>query len=266
MPRVAPILDAVAALSGTRESATALAHDIGYLLPTASDDTLGDLRNALLETGVQDDAVSAMLIIMAEMVDGFRTAMARANDEKKARQVLGEGIHRDIAEQLLRAPQSTSQLARKLRKDSSEISRALKRMREFDIVDPPSREVLDQRRAVHRLSLRGQRLAETSRDRPRKPQTTRFTEGTKDLDPHFAEGTETVQLAEGTQPMRRTDRRERHPPSAEGIEIGQFPEGALDPPNADDPSNEPWPVEDMAPRAPPRREHEPGRRKATKRD
>lgn len=197
MPRVAPILDAVAALSGTRESATVLAHDIGYTLPTASDGALGDLRNALIETGVKDDVVSAMLIIMAEMVDGFRTAMARVNDERKARQVLGEGIHRDIAERLARAPQSTSQLARELRKSNSEISRALKRMREFDIVDPASREGLDQRRAVHRLSLRGQRLAEASRDRPRKPQSIPFAEGTERYS-QFAEGTEAREFAGGT--------------------------------------------------------------------
>ena len=227
MARVAPILDAVAALSGTRESATALAHDIGYLLPTASDGALGELRNALIENGVKDDAVSAMLVIMAEMIDGFRTAMARVNDEKQARQVLGEGIHRDIAEQLLRAPQSTSELARELRKNNSEISRALKRMREFDIVDPASREVLDQRRAVHRLSLRGQRLAEASRDTLRKPGMRQFADATP---PHvtFAEGTESVHFAEGT-------------------EYGQFAEGSLESSDTADGSDDLQFVEDLAP-------------------
>lgn len=151
MSKVAEIIAAIPALLGDTAAAAGLAHDIGNALGSeVDDDDLRELRNALAMARPADPTVDAAVTVMAEVIDGLRSARRAP---RNAEVILRDGLHRRILVALEHGPSTTGELAEKLDQGETVVSRALERLRELDLVEPPRREQVDRRRVQHHLTL-----------------------------------------------------------------------------------------------------------------
>jgi hypothetical protein len=151
MSTMSTISDLLAALGpqlATERDAYGIAHDLGHALPSLDDAALRELRNALVQAEPADPRVGVVVATLVEIVDGYR--LGRRQTITIA---LPDGVNREVLCALERRASTTSELAQALSRDESQISRALARLRELDLLDPPQREAVDRRRIEHRLSL-----------------------------------------------------------------------------------------------------------------
>ena len=138
-----------------RDPSTALelAHDLGHALPEMDDEGLLAIRNALANLSPNSDVARASAAILVEVVDGFRLGRKRHDSI-----VIRKGLSRDVLECIERGCSTTSEIAKHLGCDDSQVSRVLDRLRAVDLVEPPQREPIDRRRATHQLTLRAKTM------------------------------------------------------------------------------------------------------------
>lgn len=132
----------------TERDAYGLAHDLGHALPSLDDASLRELRNELVQVAPEDPVVKAVAATLVELVDGYRLGRSQTVTLS-----LREGINRAVLSALEQRASTTSELAKLLSRDEPQISRAIARLRELDLIDPPRRDPADRRRIEHRLSL-----------------------------------------------------------------------------------------------------------------
>lgn len=135
-------------LSALRTSPADTAHDLGYALPGLDDGSLRELRNELATLDTDDPLLGAAAAVLVDVVDGFRAAR-----RERVTFALPDGINRAVLCQLENGPATTSELARTLHRAESQVSRAISRLRQLDLIDPPHRSAVDGRVVEHRLSI-----------------------------------------------------------------------------------------------------------------
>ncbi len=146
-------------ISGDDELLASFARDLGFALRDLDDDALLELRNLLALSPPDVASRRGLMQGLIEMIDGCRDALAAQAATGRAETAVREAVAHQIIMLLAPAERTTTELARLLRKEDEEISRALGKLREVALIES-ARDLTDGRRRWHRLSLRGKALHE----------------------------------------------------------------------------------------------------------
>ncbi len=158
------LIAAFSSQMATVDAAVAIAHDIAVALPTVTDEVLRELRNELVRLKPEDAGVCIVIATVVEVIDGYRVGRERTTT------LVLRDLNRSLVRELEKQSSTTTELAATLSCDEPRVSRALARLRELDLIDPPVRDPIDRRRIEHHLSpLARQALAALDAKARREP-------------------------------------------------------------------------------------------------
>jgi DNA-binding MarR family transcriptional regulator len=148
MSNIKHLLAAVDAQLANPTAVIEMGHDIGHALPALDDAELTALGNHLVQIEAPEPQAEAALSMLVGVIDGYRIGRQRTVTLS-----LREGVVRDVLCELEKRSMSTSDLAHELDVAEPQVSRAIAKLEELDLLDPPQRDAVDQRRWTHHLSL-----------------------------------------------------------------------------------------------------------------